>query len=279
VRILRPASVSPSSLAMVSTWAPSPPIEPSSTVTTTSWLASAGGSDRCRAAWQSAGRRPWSKGPWLQRVGRLQRLGQPGAEREDSDLLAFAHHPALADLQLLRLRAGPRRCRCRADSGRRSAAVMAARRYRSCGPVPPRRRRPSPPIGQGREIGDVERCRHGSRRPRRPVPARSIAKAHRQVLDRHVMDHLVIRRAAGRSNRSRRTAASLRGQARRESHRVLFGNADVKAAVGMAPWRTCPRRCRRHGGGDRADRGSSVGQLGQRFAEHVLVGLGGPAAP
>jgi hypothetical protein len=37
----------------------------------------------------------------IERIGCLQRLAQTRAERQDRDLLALAHDPALADLQQL----------------------------------------------------------------------------------------------------------------------------------------------------------------------------------
>ena len=58
-------------------------------------------------------------------------------------------------------------------------------------------------------------------------------EAHRQVLDRHVVDHLVVGALEeGRIDRAERPHA-LRGKARGKGHRVLFGDADVEGAVGV----------------------------------------------
>jgi hypothetical protein len=58
-------------------------------------------------------------------------------------------------------------------------------------------------------------------------------EAHRQVLDRDVVHDLVVGALEeGRVDRAERPHA-LRGEAGGEGHRVLLGDADVEAALGM----------------------------------------------
>ena len=60
-------------------------------------------------------------------------------------------------------------------------------------------------------------------------------KAHRQALDRHVVDDLVVAALQeGRIDRAERLVA-LGREAGRERHRMLLGDADVEGAVGEAP--------------------------------------------
>ena len=62
-------------------------------------------------------------------------------------------------------------------------------------------------------------------------PARSMREAHRQVLDGDVVDDLVIGALQeGRIDGAERPHA-LGGEAGREGHGVLFGDADVEAAL------------------------------------------------
>ena len=53
---------------------------------------------------------------------------------------------------------------------------------------------------------------------------------------------------------------------------MLFGDADIERAVRVRLGELVDARTRRHGGGYGADLGIAVGQFGQRFAEHVLIG-------
>ena len=133
------------------------------------------------------------------------------------------------------------------------------------------RRRHNNHIGQGREIGDVERSR-----VRAAIGADQTGavdgEAHGQVLDRHVMHDLIIGALQeGRINRAEGTHA-LRCEACRKGDAMLFGNADVKAAVGMRLREFIDARARGHGGCDRAYGWIRIGKLGQGFAEHILIG-------
>ncbi len=187
-------------------------------------------------------------------------------------LLPSLHDPALADFEPLR-RFGQRHAgaaAARIAEGDRAAVVLGGGvgHVDQLGLV---RRGHDHEIGQGREIGDVEAAGMG-----RPVgadqPGAVDGEAHRQVLDRHVVHHLVEGALQeGRIDRAERPHA-LRGEAGGEGHRVLFGNADVEGALGMRLGELVDAGARGHGGGDGADPLIGLGELGQRLAEHVLVG-------
>jgi hypothetical protein len=107
-------------------------------------------------------------------------------------------------------------------------------------------------VGQAAEIGDVEGARMG-----RPVgadqPGAVEREAHRQLLDRHVMDDLVVGALQeGRVDRAERLVA-LAGEARREGHRMLLGDADIEGAARMGLAEGVEPGARRHGGRDRDD--------------------------
>ena len=85
--------------------------------------------------------------------------------------------------------------------------------------------------GQTAEIGNVERTRM-----RRAVGADETGaihrEAHRQALDRDVMDDLVVGALQeGRIDHRERLVA-LRREARAERHAMLLGDADVEGALG-----------------------------------------------
>ena len=87
-------------------------------------------------------------------------------------------------------------------------------------------------IGQGREISDVEAAGMG-RAVGADQPGAVDREAHRQVLDRDVVDDLVVGALQeGRIDRAER-AHALRGEAGGESDRVLLGDADVERALRM----------------------------------------------
>ena len=110
----------------------------------------------------------------------------------------------------------------------------AGRRWRRrsppCAPARPRRPAPSPPCPAGSRDRRCRSAGMGRRRRRRPArrgrwrsaPAGS-GSPRRAPPGR--------RRAAGRSNRSRRTASALGGEAGGEGHGVLLGDADVEACA------------------------------------------------
>jgi hypothetical protein len=59
-------------------------------------------------------------------------------------------------------------------------------------------------------------------------------KAHRQILDRHVVHHLVVGALQERGIDRAERAHALRGQAGGKGHGMLFGNAHVEQAIGNA---------------------------------------------
>ena len=125
-------------------------------------------------------------------------------------------------------------------------------------------------VGQGRQIGDVERAC-----VRAAICADQAGaingKANRQVLDSDIVHHLIIGALQeGRINSAERPH-SLRRQTSGEGHAMLLGNADVKAAVGMRLRKFIDAGARGHGRGDGANGRVGISQLGKRFAEHILV--------
>ena len=97
-------------------------------------------------------------------------------------------------------------------------------------------------------------------------------ETHRQALDRHVMDDLVIAALQeGRIDRAERLVAFGR-KAGGEGHRMLLGDADVEGAVGEGLVEDVDAGARRHRRGDADDLVVLLGFLDQALAEHVLVG-------
>ena len=128
----------------------------------------------------------------LELVGGFQRFGQPRAEREDRNLGALADDPALADLQLFRDfgQFNPNTVAARIAKGNR-AAVMERGGIGHVNQLGFVRSGHHHEIGQARKVCNVERS--GVSRavgPDQPGPVDR--EADRQVLDRHIVDHLVI---------------------------------------------------------------------------------------
>ena len=110
-------------------------------------------------------------------LGRLQRLGEARAERQDRDPRALAHDPALADRQrLAALRHLDADAVAARIAQRDRAAVMGGRGRDHVHEFGLVGRRHHHHVRQAGEIGDVERAGVGRRRRRRPGPARSMAK-------------------------------------------------------------------------------------------------------
>ena len=83
-------------------------------------------------------------------------------------------------------------------------------------------------------------------------------EAHRQVLDRHVVHHLVVGALQeGRVDGAERPEA-LGGEAGGEGDRVLLGDADVEAALGEGLGEQVEPGAGRHRRGDRDDPSSAV---------------------
>ena len=86
-------------------------------------------------------------------------------------------------------------------------------------------------LGRVAEIGDVEAAGMG-RAVGADQPGAVDGEADRQILDRDVVDDLVVGALQeGRIDRAERPHP-LRGEAGGEGHRMLLGDADVEAAVG-----------------------------------------------
>ena len=139
-------------------------------------------------------------------VGRLQAFAEPRAVGQQRHLVAFAHDAALADFERqCLLPASARRGLRRADS----ATPTAGRRSRLASPpcAPARLRRP-PPSARSR-AGSRDRRhrtrRHGSGRRRRP-DRRGRWRSAPAAAGWRCRAPPGRRRAAGRSNRSSRTA-------------------------------------------------------------------------
>ena len=163
-------------------------------------------------------------------VGGLLAFAEPGAERQQGDLAAFADDAALSDFQR------------NADFRHLDAAAFAARIAHRARAVVDRNlgrdhvhqfglvgSRHDDEIGQAAEIGVVERAGMGGAVGTDQAGAID-REAHRQALDRHVMDDLVVAALQeGRIDRAERLVAFGR-QAGREGHRVLLGDADIEGA-------------------------------------------------
>ena len=120
--------------------------------------------------------------------------------------------------------------------------------------------------GQAAEIGEVERAGMGLAvlaDEAGPVDR----EAHRQFLDRHVVHDLVVGALQeGRVDRGERLHA-LGGEAGGKGHRMLFGDADIEAALGKAVAEQVEPGARRHRRGDRDDAVVGLGLLDQRLGE------------
>ena len=155
---------------------------------------------------------------------------------------------ALADRQRLHLRASSRRCRRRAGSAPRPGVQLepGVEHVAALVGVGGRHHRQ---VRHRAQVGVVEGAVVG-----RAVAADQAAaverEQHRQVLDRDVVDQLVVAALQeGRVDRHHR-AHALAGEARGEGHRVLLGDAGIEIAI-----RSCgcdDRRGKREANGRRS---------------------------
>ena len=111
---------------------------------------------------------------------------------------------------------------------------------------------------------------------RRPVGADEAGpvdgEAHRQALDRHVVDDLVVGALQeGRIDRDERLVAFGR-KTRGEGHRVLLGDADVEGACRETFPEKIEPGAGRHRRGDRDDLVVLLRLLDQALREHLRVG-------
>ena len=122
-------------------------------------------------------------------------------------------------------------------------------------------------IGQRGQVRDIEAA-GVSRAIGADQPGAVDGKAHGQVLDRHVMHHLVKGALEeGGIDRAERPHA-LGGKARGKSYRMLFGDADIEAAFGIQRSEFVEAGAGRHGSGNRADFGIARRLGDQRLREH-----------
>jgi hypothetical protein len=102
-------------------------------------------------------------------------------------------------------------------------------------------------------------------------------EAHRQVLDRDVVDDLVVGALQeGRIDRAERPIA-LRGEPGGEGHPMLLGDADVERALREFGRDLVEAGARRHRCGDRDHLLVALHLGDQRFGEHIRI-AGRPAA-
>ena len=97
-------------------------------------------------------------------------------------------------------------------------------------------------------------------------------KAHRQVLDSHIVHHLVIGALKEGGINGRERTHALRGKASGKGHPMLFRDANIERAIRMRLGKTVNARARRHRGGDGANARIGLSQLGERIAKDVLIG-------
>ena len=179
-------------------------------------------------------------------VGRLQAVGQPRAERETGHAAlaaGLAHHPALADRAAPRLPSGdPRRRPRREDSAGRwgrcrapaAVATMWTSSASSAAAI-------STMFGSAAEVGDVEGAGMGGA-VRAHQPRAVQHEAHRQVLQRDVVDHLVVGALQeGGVDGAERLDSPRVARPAAKRHGVLLGDADVEGALGEGLRRTGPR--------------------------------------
>ena len=94
------------------------------------------------------------------------------------------------------------------------------------------RRRHHRHVGQAGQIGEIERAGVGWAIGANVASAID-REAHRQVLNRDVVHHLIVGALEkGRVDRAERFV-TLAGQSHGEGHRVLLGDPDIEDAVGI----------------------------------------------
>jgi hypothetical protein len=120
------------------------------------------------------------------------------------------------------------------------------------------------------QVCDVERSRVRAT-VRADKPRAVNRKTHGKVLDRDIMNNLIIGALQeGRINRAK-GAHPLCRQPRREGHGMLLGNADVERAVGVGFGKFVDAGAARHRRRDRDNARIGFGDFGKCFAEDVLV--------
>lgn len=97
-------------------------------------------------------------------------------------------------------------------------------------------------------------------------------EAHGQVLNHHVVDHLVVAALEEGGVDGDKGLGALHGHAGGEGDGVLLGNAHVKGALGEAPAKFVHARAARHGRRDGHHGGVALGKINERVAEGRRVG-------
>ena len=253
-RIRRPPSSMPCSASVCITWEPKPPIDAfldgEQDFVLARQLQHQVDVERLHEARIGNGGGQAMRGQF---VGGLLAFAKTGAERQQRDLGALADDAAFADLQR------------DAKFRHLDAAAFAARIAHRARTIVDRDLgrdhvhqfgliggRHDDEIGQAAEIGVVERAGMG-----RAVGADEAGavdrEAHRQALDRHVVDDLVVAALQeGRIDRAERLVA-LGRKTGGERHRMLLGDADVEGAVGERLVEDVDAGARRHRRGDADD--------------------------
>jgi len=133
------------------------------------------------------------------------------------------------------------------------------------------RRRHHNKVRQAAEIGQIKRA--GMCRAIGADKSGAVhRKAHRQLLDRHVVDHLVVGALQeGRIDHGKRLQPFCRKTSRKR-HRMLFGDANVKGAVREGVAECIKPGARWHRGRDGDDARIGFGFRDQRVSENFRVG-------
>ena len=130
-------------------------------------------------------------------------------------------------------------------------------------------------IGDRTQIGKIEHAV-----VRRPVGADQTAAVKGQddvkILQTDIMENLVVAALQkSRIDRHHRNVTFGR-HAGGESHRMLFGDADVVGALGNLALQLIDARAAAHGRGDADDLGIFLGEANQRLAENIGVSRNRP---
>ena len=125
-------------------------------------------------------------------------------------------------------------------------------------------------LGKVHEVGEIEAA--GVRRAVGADQSCPVhCESHRQVLDRHVVHHLIVGALQeGRVNRAKRPV-TLRRQAGGEGHAMLLRNPDVERTLGESLGHLVEARARGHRRGDRHNFVVARHLVAERLGEHARV--------
>ena len=203
-----------------------------------------------------------------QAVSRLERGVQQGAEGQDGDALPLPAHDALAPGPFGQL--GLNR-----DAGTRAAriahghrVVLAEGRRQRLAALVFVAGREHAAVGDAAHIGDVVGARVGGA-VGTDQPGTVQRKDHRQILDRHVVDQLVVPALQERGVDGHHGLEPFAGHAGGEGDGVLLGNADVVISLGEALVELHHARALAHGRRDADQPLVGLGHVAQPLAEHL----------